>query len=74
MTRDLIIMDGFAVAAGIVGLWLMLKPRTIRRWLALPEGAEASYALRIAGAMLFALALFLGGFSTMFYLASGDGA
>ena len=64
-------MAGIAGAAGAAGLATLVKPALARRALSLPEGEAATYALRIAGMMLAALGLFLGGFVTVFTLAGG---
>lgn len=69
MTRQLVIMDVAAGAAGAAGLALLLRPSLARRLFAMPEGEPARYLLRITGAMLSALALFLAGFSTVYYLS-----
>lgn len=71
MTRSLALMAGIAGAAGAAGLTTLVKPAATRAWLGLPEGEASSYALRIAGMMLFALGLFLGGFAAAFTLAGG---
>ena len=63
MTRQLLIMEGIAVTAGAAGLTLLLRPALVRRLFGMADSAPAAYALRIAGAMLFALSLFLGGFA-----------
>ena len=71
MKADLALMDGIAAIAGATGLVLLLKPGVARRLLGIGPGEPATYGLRIAGAMFFALGLFLGGFATAFSLASG---
>ncbi|MBB4100524.1 hypothetical protein [Sphingomonas kyeonggiensis] len=71
MTRSLALMAGIAGAAGALGLTTLVRPALARRALGLPEGEAATYALRIAGMMLFALGLFLGGFAAVFTLAGG---
>ncbi|MDH4746527.1 hypothetical protein OMP43_21090 [Sphingomonas sp. CBMAI 2297] len=71
MTRSLALMAGIAGAAGATGLAAMVKPAATRALLRLPEGEASGYALRIAGMMLFALGLFLGGFAAVFTLAGG---
>ncbi|NYT40941.1 hypothetical protein HZY97_09260 [Sphingomonas sp. R-74633] len=68
MTRSLALMAGIAGAAGAAGLTTLVKPEAARALLRLPEGEATSYALRIAGMMLFALGLFLGGFAAVFTL------
>ncbi len=71
MTRSLALMAGIAGAAGAAGLTTLVKPGLARRALGLPEAEAATYALRIAGMMLLALGLFLGGFAAVFALAEG---
>ncbi|WP_413740631.1 hypothetical protein [Sphingomonas sp. Sphisp66] len=71
MTRSLALMAGIAAAAGAAGLATLVRPALARRTLGLPEGEAATYALRIAGMMLLALGLFLGGFAAVFTLAGG---
>ena len=73
MTRQLALMAGVATAAGAAGLTTLVKPALARRALRLPDAQATSYALRIAGMMLFALGLFLGGFAAVF-VAAGDAA
>ncbi|RYG37956.1 MAG: hypothetical protein EON93_02810 [Burkholderiales bacterium] len=68
MTRSLVLMAGVAGAAGITGLTTLVRPSLARRALRLPDAEAATYALRIAGMMLFALGLFLGGFAATFAL------
>lgn len=63
MTRSLAIMAGLAGAAGATGLATLVKPALIRDALRLPDAEGTTYALRIAGMMLFALGLFLSGFA-----------
>jgi len=70
MKADLLVMDGVAVTAGAAGLTLLLRPAVARRLLGLADSEPAAYGLRIAGAMLMALGIFLGGFATMFAVAS----
>ncbi|MDG2535678.1 hypothetical protein P6144_18600 [Sphingomonas sp. HITSZ_GF] len=71
MTRSLALMAGIAGAAGAMGLTTLVKPGLVRRALGLPEAEATTYALRIAGMMLLALGLFLGGFAAAFTLAGG---
>lgn len=71
MTRSLALMAGLAGAAGTVGLAALVRPGLARRALGLPEAEATTYALRIAGMMLLALGLFLGGFAAVFTLAGG---
>lgn len=71
MTRQLALMAGIAGAAGLTGLTTLVRPALARRALRLPASEPTTYALRIAGMMLFALGLFLGGFAAMFTLAGG---
>ncbi len=58
-------MAGLAGAAGAAGLTTLVRPGWTRRALRLPEAEATIYALRIAGMMLFALGLFLGGFAAV---------
>ncbi|WP_342249343.1 hypothetical protein [Sphingomonas sp. OTU376] len=71
MTRSLALMAGIAGAAGAAGLTTLVRPATARAALGLPEAEATTYALRIAGMMLLALGLFLGGFAAVFTLAGG---
>lgn len=62
MTRlPLMALVGAAAAAG--GLAVLVRPAGPRRLLGVADTPAAAYALRIAGAMAFALGLFLGGFA-----------
>ena len=69
MTRQLALMAGVATVAGAAGLTTLVKPALARRALRIADGEPASYALRIAGMMLFALGLFLGGFAGVAVMA-----
>jgi len=69
MTRQLALMAGLAGAAGIAGLTTLVRPALARRALRLPDTEATTYALRIAGMMVFALGLFLGGFAAAFRLS-----
>ncbi|RYY22716.1 MAG: hypothetical protein EOP62_22440 [Sphingomonadales bacterium] len=71
MTRSIALMAGVAGVAGIAGLTTLFRPALARRALRLPAAEATTYALRIAGMMLFALGLFLGGFAGMFVAAGG---
>ncbi len=71
MTRSLALMAGLAGAVGAAGLTTLVRPSLARRALRLPDAEATGYALRIAGMMLFALGLFLGGFVGMFVAAGG---
>lgn len=71
MSRPLALMAGIAALSGTAGLAALLHPRAIGGALRLPQAEPTLYALRIAGMMLFALGLFLGGFATAFGLARG---
>ena len=64
MTRSLALMAGIAGTAGLAGLTLLVSPAALRRRLG-ADNAQGTYALRIAGMMLFALGLFLGGFAAV---------
>ncbi|RYD30265.1 MAG: hypothetical protein EOP57_00285 [Sphingomonadales bacterium] len=68
MTRQLALMAGVATLAGAAGLTTLVRPSLARRALRLPDAGPTTYALRIAGMMLFALGLFLGGFAAAFRL------
>jgi hypothetical protein len=65
MTRSLALMAGVAGAAGALGLATLVRPSLARAALRLPDAEATGYALRIAGMMLFALGLFLGGFAVV---------
>ena len=69
MTRSLALMAGLAGATGTLGLATLLRPSLARAALRLPDAEATGYALRIAGMMLFALGLFLGGFAAVATLA-----
>jgi uncharacterized protein YjeT (DUF2065 family) len=69
MTRSLAIMAGIAGALGALGLATLVRPRLARDALRLADAEATTYALRIAGMMLFALGLFLGGFAAVATLA-----
>ncbi|KRC81087.1 hypothetical protein [Sphingomonas sp. Root241] len=71
MTRSLALMAGLAGAAGAVGLTTLVRPSLARRALRVPDIEATGYALRIAGMMLFALGLFLGGFAAVAVMAIG---
>lgn len=65
MTRGLALPYGIAALLATAGLTLLIRPALFR-----VAGTEAAtYASRILGAMLFAAALFLAGFSTAYSLA-----
>lgn len=70
MTRGLILTNAIALAIGAAGLMLLARPAAARRLLGIADGDAAAYALRIIGAMILAVALFLAGFSTAYRLAS----
>ena len=72
MTRGLIVMSGVAAMSGATGLTLLARPGLGRRLFGLAASEQATYALRIAGMMLTAFGLFMGGFATMFHLASAS--
>ena len=71
MTRAIALMSGIAAVAGAAGFATLAKPGLARRVLALPDTEATLYALRIAGMMVFALGLFLGGFAAVFVAAGG---
>jgi hypothetical protein len=56
MTRSLALMAGLAGAAGAAGLTTLVRPALARSALRLPDAEATTYALRIAGMMLFAWA------------------
>jgi len=58
-------MAGLAGASGALGLTTLVRPSLARAALRLPDADATSYALRIAGMMLTALGLFLGGFAAV---------
>lgn len=68
MTRTLA-LNGLAAAVAAAGLTLLVRPAAARALLRLPDGEPTAYALRIAGAMILAAALFLAGFATAFQLS-----
>lgn len=67
MTR-MLALNGLAVAIAAAGLTALARPAAARALLHLPDTEASGYALRIAGAMILASALFLGGFATMYQL------
>lgn len=69
MTRSIALIDGIAALVAAAGLTLLARPAAVRALLGLSNTGQARYALRILGAMLFAAALFAGGFATAFQLA-----
>lgn len=69
MTRQFALMAGVAGASGLIGLTTLVRPALARRALGLPEAEATRYALRIAGMMLTALGLFLGGFAAVATMA-----
>jgi hypothetical protein len=73
MTRSLALMAGIGAVAGATGVTTLVRPALARRVLRLPDAEAATYALRIAGMMLAALGLFLGGFAVVGSMA-GDAA
>jgi len=64
-------MAGMAGASGALGLTTLVHPSLARAALRLPDAQATGYALRIAGMMLTALGLFLGGFAAVATLAGG---
>jgi len=68
MTRTLA-LNGLAAAIAAAGLTLLVKPAAARALLRIADSEPATYALRIAGAMILAIALFLAGFATAWRLA-----
>ncbi len=69
MTRSLALMAGLAGASGALGLTALLRPSLARTALRLPDAEPTVYGLRIAGMMLTALGLFLGGFAAVAAMA-----
>lgn len=65
MTRALMIQGGVAVVALAAGVTLLARPGVVRG-----VSGEARYGLRIAGMMLVALGVFLGGFALMLWGAT----
>jgi hypothetical protein len=61
VTRALAIQFGVAAVAGTSGLALLARPAAFG-----VRDEPARYAARIAGMMLAALGLFLGGFATIY--------
>ena len=70
MTRILPLMPIIGAAAALTGLAILARPAIAARLLRAGDGDAATYALRIVGAMLFALGLFLGGFALALHLTS----
>lgn len=71
MRLSLALMAGVAGLAGITGLVTLVRPAVTRRVLRVPASEAATYALRIAGMMLFALGLFLGCFLFVYFTTVG---
>ena len=71
MTRTLA-LNTLAAAIAAAGLTALVKPHAARALLRLPDSEASGYALRIAGAMTLAAALFLAGFATAYQLASAS--
>lgn len=69
MTRALTLQGGIGLLFAVTGLALLLRPDVARALFRARESGNATYALRIVGAMCFAAGLFLAGFATAFYLA-----
>ncbi|MDF7777425.1 hypothetical protein P1X14_19365 [Sphingomonas sp. AOB5] len=65
----LLILAG-AVCLAALGLTLLAQPAAMRPLLGLEDSEAAAYALRIAGGMLFAASLFLGGFTVAYRMAT----
>jgi hypothetical protein len=63
-------MLALALLLGAIGLVTLVRPGLVQRLFGWPPSEGATYALRIAGMMLTAAGLFLGGFATMFRIAS----
>jgi hypothetical protein len=68
MTRTLA-LNGLAAAIAAAGITVLVKPAAARALLRLPDSEPIAYALRIGGAMILAVALFLAGFATAYQLA-----
>lgn len=66
MSRALAVQGGIALFSALAGATLLARPA----WFG-ARGEAARYPARIAGMMLLALGLFLGGFAGVFVLAGG---
>ena len=66
-------MTGWFIPVGLtvlgLGLVTLLRPSLVRGLLGMPEGEEATYALRIAGMMVAAFGLILAGFAIAYRLS-----
>lgn len=69
MSRTLILIDTLAALVAAAGLVLLARPAAVRALFGIGDTEQATYALRILGAMILAAALFAGGFATVFDLA-----
>ena len=65
MKWQLALMTGVATVTGAAGIVTLVRPALTRRVLRLPDAEAATYALRIAGMMLFAFGLVLAAFVAM---------
>ena len=72
MSSGLFIPLGAAILA--LGLFVLLRPGAARSLLGMRAGDAATYSLRIAGMMLAALGLILGGFAIAYRLSAPLGA
>jgi hypothetical protein len=70
LTRARLIMDGVALAAGMAGWQMLVRPARTRRLLSLGDSEAATYMLRLFGAILFAFGLTLLCFSIAFAIAT----
>lgn len=70
MPLDLQIMALLGLAAGALGLPVLVRPGAARRLLGLKDSGQMTYILRIAGTMLAALGLILVVFAITFWKAA----
>ena len=70
MPKGMAVMFAIAAVSELAGLTALLRPSMVRGLLGWSNGEGTTYGLRIVGMMLTALGLFLGGFATVFTLAS----
>lgn len=69
MSWTFLLIQAGALCLAALGLTLLARPAVARALLRLEDSEAATYALRIGGAMIFAGALFLAGFSAAYRLA-----
>jgi len=72
MPKGMAVMLAIAAVSALAGLSALLRPSAVRRLLGWSDSEGATYGLRIAGMMLTALGLFLGGFATVFSWVSAE--